>query len=348
MRARGGAGSGAMADSHDDVLRVENLCVDFSVKGRQVRILSDISFSLRRGETLGIIGESGCGKSMTALALLRMVPSPPGRITAGRVLLKGEDLVQVSEKRIRGIRGGEISMIFLEPMTSLNPVYTIGNQIAETIRRHKQVGRAAAWKEAVDLLDMVHIPAPERRVHEYPHHLSGGMRQRVMIAMALACEPTVLLADEPTTALDVTVQAQIFDLLKEIQDTHGTCIVLITHDFGAVSEMADRVLVMYAGHKVEEGTLDEVSDDPRHPYTRGLLRSMPEIVDDPADVRVRLPEIPGAVPDLLRGLEGCPFAPRCPSAMSRCRELPGYSRLGDHRSVKCWLESDGAGGHAGP
>ena len=223
MRARGGAGSGAMADSHDDVLRVENLCVDFSVKGRQVRILSDISFSLRRGETLGIIGESGCGKSMTALALLRMVPSPPGRITAGRVLLKGEDLVQVSEKRIRGIRGGEISMIFQEPMTSLNPVYTIGNQIAETIRRHKQVGRAAAWKEAVDLLDMVHIPAPERRVHEYPHHLSGGMRQRVMIAMALACEPTVLLADEPTTALDVTVQAQIFDLLKEIQDTHGTC-----------------------------------------------------------------------------------------------------------------------------
>ena len=335
------------AASNDVVLRVENLCVDFGVKGRQVRILSDISFSLRRGETLGIIGESGCGKSMTALALLRMVPSPPGRITAGRVLLNGEDLVQVSEKRIRGIRGGAISMIFQEPMTSLNPVYTIGNQIAETIRRHKQVDRAAAWREAVDLLDMVHIPAPERRVREYPHQLSGGMRQRVMIAMALACEPTVLLADEPTTALDVTVQAQIFDLLKEIQDTRGTCIVLITHDFGAVSEMADRVLVMYAGHKVEEGTLDEISDDARHPYTRGLLRSMPEIVDDPAEVRVRLPEIPGSVPDLLRGLEGCPFAPRCPSAMSRCRELPGYSRLGDHRSVKCWLESEGAGGRGG-
>ena len=201
-----------------------------------MRILSDISFALRRGETLGIIGESGCGKSMTALALLRMVPSPPGRITGGRVLLNGEDLVQVSEKRIRGIRGGEMSMIFQEPMTSLNPVYTIGNQIAETIRRHRPVDRSAAWKEAVGLLDMVHIPAPERRVREYPHQLSGGMRQRVMIAMALACEPTVLLADEPTTALDVTVQAQIFDLLKEIQASHGTCIVLITHDFGAVSE----------------------------------------------------------------------------------------------------------------
>ena len=348
MPARSEAEAGAMDDSRHVVLRVENLCVDFGVKGRQVRILSDISFSLRRGETLGIIGESGCGKSMTALALLRMVPSPPGRITGGRVLLNGEDLVQVSEKRIRGIRGGEMSMIFQEPMTSLNPVYTIGNQIAETIRRHKRVDRAAAWKEAVGLLDMVHIPAPARRVREYPHQLSGGMRQRVMIAMALACEPTVLLADEPTTALDVTVQAQIFDLLKEIQASHGTCIILITHDFGAVSEMADRVLVMYAGHKVEEGTLDEISDDPRHPYTQGLLRSMPEIVDDPADVRVRLSEIPGSVPDLLRGLEGCPFAPRCPSATSRCRELPGYSRLGDHRSVKCWLESDRAGDHAGP
>ena len=335
-------GADTIADVQDVVLSVENLCVDFSVKSRQVRILSDIGFSLRRGETLGIIGESGCGKSMTALALLRMVPSPPGRITAGRVLLNGEDLVQVSEKRIRGIRGGAISMIFQEPMTSLNPVYTIGNQIAETIRRHKHIARAAAWKEAVDLLDMVHIPAPARRAREYPHQLSGGMRQRVMIAMALACEPTVLLADEPTTALDVTVQAQIFDLLKEIQATHGTCIVLITHDFGAVCEMADRVLVMYAGHKVEEGTLDEISDDPRHPYTRGLLRSMPEIVDDPADARVRLPEIPGAVPDLLRGPRGCPFAPRCPSAAPRCDELPGYTRLGDLRSVKCWLASEDA------
>ena len=333
--------------AQDAVLEVDGLCVDFAVRRRQVRVLSDIGFTVARGETLGIIGESGCGKSMTALALLRMIPSPPGRISAGRVRLNGEDLLQVSEKRIRAIRGGEISMIFQEPMTSLNPVYTIGNQISETIRRHKGIGRAAAWKEAVDLLDMVHIPAPERRVGEYPHQLSGGMRQRVMIAMALACEPTVLLADEPTTALDVTVQAQIFDLLRELQDAHGTCIVLITHDFGAVSEMADRVLVMYAGHKVEEGTIDEISDAPRHPYTQGLLRSMPEIVDNPADTRVRLPEIPGTVPDLLRGLQGCPFAPRCPSAMSRCRELPDHTRLGDHRSVRCWLASEGAGDPAG-
>ena len=332
--------------AQDTVLEVDGLCVDFAVRRKRVRVLSDISFTVGRGETLGIIGESGCGKSMTALALLRMIPSPPGRIAAGRVLLNGEDLIQVPEKRIRAVRGGEISMIFQEPMTSLNPVYTIGNQIAETIRRHKGTSRTAAWKEAIDLLDMVHIPAPERRVREYPHHLSGGMRQRVMIAMALACEPTVLLADEPTTALDVTVQAQIFDLLREIQDAHGTCIVLITHDFGAVSEMADRVLVMYAGHKVEEGTLDEISDKPRHPYTQGLLRSMPEIVDEPPDIRGRLPEIPGTVPDLLRGLKGCPFAPRCPSATSRCRELPGYTRLGDHRSVKCWLASDGDGDHA--
>ena len=336
------------ATARDTVLEVEGLCVDFTVRKRQVRVLSDISFTVGRGETLGIIGESGCGKSMTALAMLRMIPSPPGRITAGRVLLNGEDLLQVPEKRIRGIRGGEISMIFQEPMTSLNPVYTIGNQIAETIRRHKAIGRAAAWKEAVDLLDMVHIPAPERRVREYPHQLSGGMRQRVMIAMALAREPTVLLADEPTTALDVTVQAQIFDLLRELQEAHGTCIVLITHDFGAVAEMADRVLVMYAGHKVEEGTLDEISDEPRHPYTQGLLRSMPEIVDDPADIREPLSEIPGTVPDLLRGLEGCPFAPRCPSAMPTCRELPDYTHLGEHRSVKCWLASDDAGARVRP
>ena len=233
-------------------------------------------------------------------------------------------------------------MIFQEPMTSLNPVYTVGNQIAEAIRRHKGVGRSEAWKEATDLLDIVHIPSPERRVREYPHQLSGGMRQRAMIAMALACEPKVLIADEPTTALDVTVQAQIFDLLKEIQKDRGTCIILITHDFGAVAVMADRVLVMYAGHKIEEGSLDEGADSAPHPYTKGLLRSMPEIEDNPDDVRKSLPEIPGTVPDLLRHIEGCPFAPRCTFAMSKCRELPPYFELGDNRSVKCWLLQDEA------
>ncbi|MBF0279481.1 MAG: ABC transporter ATP-binding protein [SAR324 cluster bacterium] len=326
--------------SENTVLSVENLCVDFEIKGKQVQILSDISFSLERGKTLGIIGESGCGKSMTALALMRMIPSPPGRISAGRVVLKGEDLAQASEKRIRDIRGGEISMIFQEPMTSLNPVFTIGNQIVEAIRRHKDIGKSEAWKEATDLLDIVHIPAPNRRVHEYPHQLSGGMRQRVMIAIALACEPTVLIADEPTTALDVTVQAQIFDLLNEIQKDRGTCIILITHDFGAVAEMADRVLVMYAGHKIEEGTLDEIIDSARHPYTQGLLRSMPEIKVDPGDIRESLAEIPGVVPDLLHLPEGCPFAPRCSFVMAQCQDLPHYMDLGDNRSVKCWLAQE--------
>lgn len=332
--------SNPSAESQNTVLNVENLCVDFTIRGKQVHILSDINFTLGRGETLGIIGESGCGKSMTALTLMRMVPSPPGWISAGRVVLNGEDLIKATEKRIRNIRGAEISMIFQEPMTSLNPVFTVGNQIAEAIRRHKDVGQAEAWKEAADLLDLVHIPSPNRRVREYPHQLSGGMRQRVMIAMALACEPKVLIADEPTTALDVTVQAQIFDLLKEIQNDRGTCIILITHDFGAVAEMADRVLVMYAGHKIEEGSLDEIADSAHHPYTKGLLRSMPEIDDDPDDVRKPLPEIPGTVPDLLRSIEGCPFAPRCTFAMPKCRKLPPYFHLGNGRSVKCWLAQE--------
>lgn len=322
------------------VLRVEDLTVDFDVKGRTANILAGVSFGVRRGETLGIIGESGCGKSMTALALLRMVPSPPGRISAGRVILGEEDLLAVTEKRIRSIRGRDIAMIFQEPMTSLNPVYSIGKQIAETIRRHKKVGPADALEESVELLRTVQIPAPERRIREYPHQLSGGMRQRVMIAMALACNPKVLIADEPTTALDVTVQAQIFDLLKEIQAANGTSIILITHDFGAVTEMADRVLVMYAGHKIEEGTLDDIRNNAVHPYTQGLLRSMPEIRSDSADFRKALPEIPGSVPDLLRRQAGCPFGPRCAVAMPACHEMPRSYDLGRHRSVKCWRAQD--------
>ena len=323
--------------AQDTVLEVEGLCVDFVLRKRQVRVLSDISFTVARGETLGIIGESGCGKSMMALSLMRMVPSPPGHISAGRILLNGEDLRTVTETRMREVRGGNISMIFQEPMTSLNPVYTIGNQIAETIRRHKNRSRTEAWDEALDLLRVVQIPAPERRLFGYPHELSGGMRQRVMIAMALACEPDVLIADEPTTALDVTVQAQIFDLLREIQALRGTSIILITHDFGAVAEMADRVVVMYAGHKVEEGSLDQIRDGALHPYTQGLLRCMPEIQHPPARKREPLPEIPGTVPDLLRGLTGCPFGSRCPSVMQGCRELPPSFELGHQRAVKCWL-----------
>ena len=319
------------------VLSVEGLTVDFDVKGRSVNILSEVSFDLKSGETLGIIGESGCGKSMTALALLRMIPSPPGRITGGKVLLNDEDLLKATKNRISSIRGKEISMIFQEPMTSLNPVYTVGNQIVETIRRHKLISRSEALEEAVELLRMVQIPAPDRRISEYPHQLSGGMRQRVMIAMALACSPQVLIADEPTTALDVTVQAQIFDLLKEIQEQNGTSIILITHDFSAVTEMADRVLVMYAGHKIEEGTLGQITDEAKHPYTRGLLRSMPEIKSDPKEYREPLPEIPGAVPDLINRQEGCPFGPRCSFAMAKCLQMPQSYALGENRSVKCWL-----------
>jgi peptide/nickel transport system ATP-binding protein len=324
-------------NSENTVLEVENLCVDFKVRGKIVHILSNISFNLSRGETLGIIGESGCGKSMTALALMRMVPSPPGWISAGRILMGDENLTQVSTKRMRTVRGRQISMIFQEPMTSLNPVYTVGNQIAETIRCHKDRNRSQALEEAVEMLRVVQIPNPERLVREYPHQLSGGMRQRVMIAMALACEPKVLIADEPTTALDVTIQAQIFDLLKEIQEARGTCIILITHDFGAVAEMADRVMVMYAGHKIEEGTVEEIRNDARHPYTKGLLQCMPEIKVDIGENRERLPEIPGTVPDLLRGLIGCPFAPRCPFTMPKCKELPPSFDLGNKRSVRCWL-----------
>ena len=326
-------------ESGNTVLDVQNISVEFDVRGKPVTILSDVNFTLKRGETLGIIGESGCGKSMTALALLRMIPSPPGRISAGRVLLNEEDLIQADKKRINSIRGKEISMIFQEPMTSLNPVYTVGDQITETIRRHKKIGKLEAKTEAIELLKTVQIPAPERRIEEYPHQLSGGMRQRIMIAMSLVCNPKVLIADEPTTALDVTVQAQIFDLLKQIQKDNGTSIILITHDFGAINEMADRVLVMYAGYKIEEGTLDQIRNHAVHPYTQGLLRSMPEIKTDPTTFRAPLPEIPGSVPDLLNRQPGCPFGPRCSEATARCHEMPPSIDLGNNRSVKCWLAS---------
>lgn len=323
------------------ILMVKDLSVDFEVKGQSINILSKVNFSLKRGETVGIIGESGCGKSMTALALLRMVPSPPGRISNGEVFLNNKDILALSRKQINRVRGREISMIFQEPMTALNPVYTIGNQLVETIRQHKSIKPAAAMAEAIELLRSVQIPAPEKRINEYPYQLSGGMRQRIMIAMALVCNPQVLIADEPTTALDVTVQAQIFDLLKEIQNKNQTSIILITHDFGAVSEMADRVIVMYAGYKIEEGTLEEIRNNPLHPYTKGLLGSMLEIKPDSAGFRERLPEIRGSVPDLLNRQPGCPFGPRCRSATTQCLKMPPTFDLGDKRSVMCWLVEDG-------
>ena len=328
----------------ETVLRVSDLGVEFDVRGASVNVLSGVSFNLDRGETLGIIGESGCGKSMTALALLRMVPSPPGRISSGEVRLNGTDLLAVPKKQMSKLRGKEISMIFQEPMTSLNPVYTVGNQLVETIQQHLPVSDAEAQVQAIDLLRSVQIPAPEQRIKEYPHQLSGGMRQRVMIAMALVCDPDVLIADEPTTALDVTVQAQIFDLLKDIQDRNRTSIILITHDFGAVSAMADRVMVMYAGYKVEEGTLDEVRKDPRHPYTQGLLRSMLDLKPDSSGFREPLPEIPGSVPDLRNRQPGCPFGPRCAFATMKCRDMPPSFEFGEKRSVMCWLAESGTDG----
>ena len=326
----------------EKVLLARNLNVQFDVKGQPVDILSDVNFELERGETLGVVGESGCGKSMTALALLNMVPSPPGRISAGEVILNSENLLSLSKKEMKRVRGKEISMIFQEPMTSLNPVFTVGNQLIETIREHKKISKDDALSEAIELLKSVQIPAPEQRIKEYPHQLSGGMRQRVMIAMALVCDPKVLIADEPTTALDVTVQAQIFDLLKEIQNRNQMSIILITHDFGAINEMADRVIVMYAGYKIEEGPLNEIQTKAIHPYTQGLLKSMLEIKPDSKGFREPLPEIPGSVPDLLNRQLGCPFGPRCALATEKCLKMPPSFNLGPKRSVMCWLAEDGA------
>jgi peptide/nickel transport system ATP-binding protein len=275
---------------------------------------------------------------MTALAIMRLIPSPPGKISAGRVLLKGEELLGASESRMRQIRGNAISMIFQEPMTSLNPVLTVGQQIGETLRLHRGLHGSSARTRVLALLKSVGIPAAEQRIDQYPHQLSGGMRQRVMIAMAVACEPAVLIADEPTTALDVTVQAQIFDLLRDLQQEHGTAIVLITHDMGVISEMADRVMVMYGGRVVEEGPSEEILKAPEHPYTRGLIACLPRLGAMPSGLRERLSEIPGLVPSIWELQSGCPFAQRCAQVMSRCRiEMPPPVEVSpEHRSA-CWL-----------
>ena len=320
------------------LLRVHDLTVEFTTRDGTVPVLDRLSIELEAGATLGLVGESGCGKSMTALAIMGLVPSPPGRIAGGSILFANEDLTRATDAHLRDVRGNSISMIFQEPMTSLNPVYTIGEQIAEVLRRHQGLGRRAAWERAVELLDSVSIPLPERRAHDYPHHLSGGMRQRVMIAIALACRPRILIADEPTTALDVTVQAQIFDLLQALRDETGTSIILITHDMGVVAEMAERVVVMYAGRLVEEGPVRRILSEPHHPYTQGLIASVPhlrtEVTDEPED----LTEIPGIVPSLAEfGQERCLFAPRCPRATDRCRrERPLLAGSGEHRKAACW------------
>jgi oligopeptide/dipeptide ABC transporter ATP-binding protein len=314
-----------------------------------VKAVDGVSYAVRRGETLGVVGESGCGKSVTALSIMRLVANPPGRIVGGEVRLEGKNLLALSEKEMEDVRGNDVSMIFQEPMTSLNPLYTVGKQIAEAIGLHQGLSKRDAFDKAIEMLRRVSIPEPERRAQAYPHQMSGGMRQRVMIAMALSCNPKVLIADEPTTALDVTIQAQILDLMRELQETTGTAIVLITHDMGVVAENADRVVVMYAGRKVEEAPADDLFDRPGHPYTRGLLGSIPHL-DDAANAgaeRKRLAEIKGMVPSLARLPKGCSFAPRCTFATDQCRNVtPTLAEYKPGHHVACWHADKLLGGAA--
>ncbi|KQT11269.1 ABC transporter ATP-binding protein [Ramlibacter sp. Leaf400] len=313
------------------LLEVDRLRTHFDTLSGTVRSVDGLSFTVDAGQTLGIVGESGCGKSVTAMSILRLVPTPPGR-HAGAIRYRGTDLLSLSEREMRRIRGDRISMIFQEPMTSLNPVLSVGRQIAESVQQHQKLSRGPAMERAVEMLRLVQIPEPERRSREYPHQLSGGMRQRVMIAMALACRPDLLIADEPTTALDVTIQAQILDLIQRLQKELGMGMILITHDLGVVAETCDRVVVMYAGRKVEEAAVVELFERPLHPYTRALMASMPAM-----NTRAtRLTEIPGIVPALHALGQGCAFAPRCPLAMDRCRqEAPVLTEHGHGHVVAC-------------
>ena len=320
------------------LLKVEDLRVEFNTRRGAALVLNGVDFHINGGETLCVVGESGCGKSMTALALLRLIPSPPGRISSGKVLFQGENLLDATEARMRQVRGNRISMIFQEPMTSLNPVFPVGDQIGESLRLHAGLDAKQARERSIEMLRHVGIPAPERRVDEYPHQLSGGMRQRVMIAMALACRPDILIADEPTTALDVTVQAQIFDLLRDLQRENGTAVMLITHDMGAVAEMADRVMVMYAGRVIEQGTVDEVLSDPKHPYTQGLIECLPALGSSQRAERAELVEIPGVVPSIWELGSGCAFRERCRYAMPRCAtEVPPLIKAEGGHGAACWL-----------
>ncbi|MBN9085390.1 MAG: ABC transporter ATP-binding protein [Reyranella sp.] len=322
-----------MSGNSGGILEVRDLHTQFNTLDGVVRAVDGVSFDLARGETLGIVGESGCGKSVTALSILRLIPPETGRIASGSIKFEGEELTTLGEEAMKRLRGHRISMIFQEPMTSLNPVLTVGTQIAENVTRHLGVSKKAARERACEMLDLVRIADARRRLDEYPHQLSGGMRQRVMIAMALSCDPQVLIADEPTTALDVTIQAQILDLMLDLKEKTGTAIVLITHDLGVVAETTQRVVVMYAGRKVEEAPVEALFDNPLHPYTRGLMAAIPRLdVDAP-----RLQEIPGMVPLLTRPIVGCAFAARCPIATERCRTAaPPMVDVGGGHTALCW------------
>jgi peptide/nickel transport system ATP-binding protein len=322
------------------ILEIDRLKTYFFTRDGVVRAVDDVSYELYPGETLGVVGESGCGKSVTALSVLRLI-ARPGRIVEGEIRLSGTNLLAVSEAEMREIRGNEISMIFQEPMTSLNPVLTVGWQIAETLMLHQHLSRRDAYNKAVEMLEVVRIPEAERRVQEYPFRLSGGMRQRIMIAMALSCNPKVLLADEPTTALDVTVQAQILQLIQELKKRLGTAVILITHDLGVVAETAQRVVVMYAGRKVEETSVEALFNRPRHPYTLGLMRSMPRVNRSPRLRRNRLTEIPGMLPGLNDVSIGCSFAPRCTFVVARCRaEYPPLVEHAPGHWSACWQQAE--------
>lgn len=322
----------------DPLLKVENLRIELKTRAGVAPVIDNLSFELGHNESISFVGESGCGKSMTALALMGLLPEGIGRIAGGKILFEGEDLTQASEARLRDMRGNDMSMIFQEPMTSLNPVYTVGEQIAEVLREHQGLSKAAAHTAAIELLDAVRIPNPKARVNDYPFQMSGGQRQRVMIAIALACKPKILIADEPTTALDVTVQAQIFDLLRDLQRQTGTSIIMITHDMGAVAEMAERMIVMYAGRKAEEGPVQQIIEHARHPYTKGLISCVPHILADPSLERQELTEIPGIVPGLADfGRDCCLFSARCTMATDQCRSSrPPEVGFANGQTAACW------------
>ncbi|WP_188456657.1 ABC transporter ATP-binding protein [Virgibacillus oceani] len=323
----------------EKILEVNDLHVTFTTYGGTVKAVRGVNFHLNKGETLAIVGESGCGKSVTSNAIMRLIPDPPGKISNGSILFNGKDLTKLTEKEMRQIRGVDISMIFQDPMTALNPTLTIGSQLIEGLRQHHKISSENAKKKALEMMDLVGIPNPEVRMKQYPHQFSGGMRQRIVIAIALICEPELLIADEPTTALDVTIQAQILELFEKIQDTTGVSIILITHDLGVVAKIADRIAVMYAGKIIEVGTKREIFYQPEHPYTQGLLKSVPRL-----DLKgEKLTPIDGTPPDLFSPPTGCPFTARCPFAMEVCDKVyPFQSELSDTHHVECWLQDERA------
>lgn len=320
----------------ETILSVENLKVVFHTYAGTVHAVNDVSFTLGKGEIIGIVGESGCGKSVTASSLLGLIPTPPGEIAAGKILFEGTDIVTMSAEQLRSIRGNAISMIFQDPMTSLNPVLTVGLQLTESFVVHQSLSKNEASSKAIDMLRLVGIPAPELRMGQYPHQLSGGMRQRVMIAMALACDPRILIADEPTTALDVTIQAQIIELMKRLNDQLQTSIILISHDLGVVAGLCSRVMVMYAGQIVESASVGELYAHPQHPYTWGLLHSLPRLDRGSS----RLESIAGQPPDLLSPPPGCTYMPRCRYAMEVCKQAPPLISVGTERQCRCWLSHE--------